>query len=413
MRRNAAPPLALAAALLVMACGRASTTEAPGPPYPGTPPLGSEILRTDGDVIVDGTGTDTGWRWITFADTLCTTATLDAGSYTFGTGPTGLAINWGSEASTDLVIFMQGGGACWDFFTCGGARSLGIDKTASAGPFGPSEFSAGIYGTYPGSWVHRANLPPALVDATVVFLPYCTGDVHGGDAVTTYSPPPFLADLPPITWHHVGHGNVMAFLKRLGATFPTPARLVVSGSSAGGFGTLVNYPAFRWYWPNAKSYLVDDSAPPLIGDAIPATSRTAWYASWNLGESLDRFCAGCRTDLSRGLVELESRYPDDRMALISHLQDLVIRQFFGTFTPSPPYFVPMDAVVFETELSLLGTSVMDPATANAKYFFTNSPTPTAHPSLEDPTQVTTPGAGLEAWLQEMLSDDPGWASASD
>jgi hypothetical protein len=417
--------LLAATALLTLACGGSSGGGAggpPAPPYPGAPPLGVEILRTDGTVINDGAGADTGWRWIPFDDTTCTTATLveaPAGSGTFhyelGTSPTGLAINWGSEASTDLVVYLQGGGACWDFFTCGGARSLGIDKTATAGPFGPAEFAADVHDAYPASWVLRANLPAALTDATIVFVPYCTGDVHGGDRVTTYAPPNVfpLSALPSITWHHVGHANVMAYLARLGATFPAPTRLVVAGSSAGGFGTLANYPAFRWYWPDAKAYLIDDSAPPLIANAIPTATRSGWYASWNLGESLDRFCPECRTDMSRGLAELEARYPDDRIALISHLQDEVIRTFYGTFTLSPPYVVPMPAATFSAQLRLLGTSVLDPATANAKYFFTNSPTPIAHPALQDPGAVTTPGAGLGAWLEEMLSDATTWASAAD
>ena len=37
----------------------------------------------------------------------------------------------------------------------------------------------------------------------------------------------------------------------------------------------------------------------------------------------------------------------------------------------------------------------------------------AHPTLEDPGRVPTPAPGLPAWLEQMLSDDPAWASASD
>jgi len=399
--------LALAVALVSTACGGSPTEEANPPPYSGPPPLGAPILRTEGEAILDGLGAETGWRWIPFSDTVCTDATLVGDAYQFGTSSTGLAVNWGAESSADVVLFLQGGGACWDFVTCGGARSLGVDKTAEAvGPFGPAEFSANVYEPFPSSWLRRANLPPALRDATVVFIPYCTGDVHGGDRVTTYAPPSVIGYLPPITWHHAGHANVMAFLKRLGATFPSPGKLVVAGSSAGGFGTLVNYPAFRWYWPAATGYLLDDSAPPLVGNAVPASTRAGWYASWNLGEALDRFCLDCRTDLSQGIVELASRYPEDRIALVSHLQDEVIRFFYGTVAG------PMDATAFESQLRLLGTSVLD-AFSNAGYFFTNSPTATAHATLGDPTQVTTPAPGLSPWVEQLLSDDPTWSSVSD
>jgi hypothetical protein len=405
---------ALALALSLGACGGAEE-RAPNasPPYPGDPPQGTAILVTEGEAILDGAGADTGWRWILFDDAFCNTATVvGGGDYQFGTATTGLAINWGDPTSTDLVVFLQGGGACWDFVTCGGAHRIDsrLTPTAATGPFGAAEFAANVYERYPNAWVRRANLPPSLAAATIVFVPYCTGDVHAGQRVTTYSPPSYLSYLPAITWHHVGHGNLMAFLARLKPTFPSPGKLVVAGSSAGGFGTLANYPAFRWYWPDARSYLVDDSAPPLIGGAIPATTRSAWYSSWNLGESIGRYCPECPADMSRGLAELASRYPDDRIALICHLQDEVIRFFYGTFLPVP---VAKDAAVFEAELRALGTNVLDPATPNARYFFTNTPTPVAHPALEDPTQVTTPGTGLTPWLEAMFSDSTTWGSATD
>jgi hypothetical protein len=361
--------------------------------------MGAPIARTDGAKIGE-----TGWTWIPFPDTTCTDAVMTSGAYQFSTSSTGLAISWGPETSTDLVVFLQGGGACWDFVTCGGAMSLGIPKIAATGAFGPQQFETDIYERYANSWVRRANLPPSLSDATIVFVPYCTGDVHSGDKVTTYA----FQGLPSITWHHAGHANVLAFLKRLGATFPSPRKLVVAGSSAGGFGSLSNYPAFRWYWPDARAYLVDDSGPPLAGDAIPRTTRDAWYASWNIGASLDAFCPSCAADFSQGLREIERLYPEDRIALLSHLTDLTIREFFGTFTLTQPYLTPMPADSFEAALRSLGT-VMDPATANAKHFFAAGD---GHPTLLDPAGVTTP-VPLEEWLELMLSDSPSWESASD
>jgi hypothetical protein len=392
--------LACLAALppLLQGCGDS------GSPAASTPP-GAAISRTEGAAIA---GAD-GWRWIPFPDSTCTDAVSDpaTGRYTFRTSTTGLAITWGPETSSDLVVFLQGGGACWDWVTCGGAAPL-VDKTAIGGPFGPAEFARDIFAKYPASWIRRENLPPALRDATVVFVPYCTGDVHGGDQVTTY--PPLLPGGAPVTWHHVGHANVLAFLRRLAPTFPSPRKLVVAGSSGGGFGTLANYVTFRDRWPAAKSYLVDDSAPPLIGDAIPASTRAGWYRSWNLGASLDPFCPGCRSDLSQGLRTLLSRYPSDRMALISHLQDAVIRGFYGTLTLTPtPVFGPMPAATFEAELRRLGSTVVDPS-PNGRTFFTQGE---GHPTLEDPGRITTPAPGLPAWLEQMLSDDAGWASLSD
>jgi hypothetical protein len=389
--------LALTSVLLAaIGCGGSSSEPEPTPPP-------APIARTDGTVIPNATE----WRWIPFDDAFCTDATLVGNAYQFGTSPTGLAINWGSISSTDVVVFLQGGGACWDFVTCGGARPLGVDKFASSGPFGPTEFANDIYAAYSNSWIRRVNLPAALAEATIVFVPYCTGDVHAGDKVMTYTSP--IIGLPAITWHHVGHANMEAFLRRLGATFTNPGKVVLAGSSAGGFGSLANYELFRAYWPDAKSYLVDDSGPPLAGDTIPPGTRDAWYASWNMGASLDGFCPGCRTDMSQGLREIAARHPEDRVALLSYLQDDVIRGFFGTYTISPPSFTPMPADTFETALRDLGTTVMAPS-ATQRYFFTLG---TGHPTLLDPPAIATPSPGLAEWLQLMLSDSTSWASAAD
>jgi hypothetical protein len=394
------------AALLpaVLACG-SSGPSAAAPQQQGGP----AISRTEGQGV-DGAP---GWRWIPFPDSTCTDAVADsAGRYAFTTSTTGLAISWGPPSGTDLVVFLQGGGACWDWVTCGGAAPA-VDKTAIGGPFGPGEFARDVFAKYPGSWIRRENLPAALKDATIVFVPYCTGDVHGGDKVTTY--PPLVPGGAPVTWHHVGHANVLAFLRRLGPTFPSPRRLVVAGSSGGGFGALASYVTLRDRWPGAKAYLVDDSAPPLVGDDIPAATRSAWYGSWNLGVSLDGFCPGCRSDLSQGLRDLLARYPADRMALVEHLQDAVIRGFYGTYTlhvsglSLNPELGPMPASTFEAALRRLGTTVLDPS-PNGRYLFSAGD---AHPTLEDPGKVTTPPPGLSAWLEQMLSDDPAWRSVSD
>jgi hypothetical protein len=388
---------AILAAALVTACG--------DPGGAAAPPADRAVGRSEGTVVP---GADD-WRWVPFADAICTDAIPDgSGRYRFGTSTTGLAISWGSAASTDLVIFLQGGGACWEFVTCGGAAPL-VDKTASTGPFGPPEFARDVFDRYPRSWLRRANLPSALRDATIVFVPYCTGDVHGGDRVATYRS--IIPGVDPITWHHVGRANLTAFLRRLGPTFPHPRRLVVAGSSGGAFGALANYPRFRERWPDARTYLVDDSGPPLEGDAIPRSTRDAWYESWDLGASLDGFCPGCRSDFSGTLREIVRRYPGDRVALVSHLQDEVIRGFFGTITILPsPALTPMPAETFAAELRRLGRDVLDPASPNGRFFFA---TGDRHPTLDDPGAIASPPPGLPAWLDLMLSDSPAWVSTSD
>ena len=66
-------------------------------------------------------------------------------------------------------------------------------------------------------------------------------------------------------WHHQGQVNVATILPWIVAAFPASNPLVVSGSSAGGYGALLNYDSFRRAFPAANAILVDDYRPAAGG----------------------------------------------------------------------------------------------------------------------------------------------------
>lgn len=359
--RGAGALLALAtAALLGSACGSApGGTAEPGAPAGASPPRPIAGLEAGA------------WTWIDFPDSAC-----DDGS------PTGIGVSLGT--GPDLVIFLNGGGACWDYLTC---YVLG---TAARGPFGRPQFDALRASVLPDSFLDRELAGNPFRDASLVFVPYCTGDIHGGDHVATY-----VGAGGARAYHHVGHANLLAFLRRLAVTWPSPRRLVVSGASAGGFGAVLNYDAFRAAWPAAASYLVDDSGPPLERGAVSQALLDAWYASWRLDLVLDPLCgAACRTDLSAGLAAVARKYPHDRLALLSSLQDQVISGYYQ-----------IDGGRLEQALGALASDVIDPA-PNARFFFVPG---TTHTMLGAPASFTQ-GVSLLDWLGQQLADDPGWTS---
>ena len=222
---------------------------------------------------------------------------------------TGVAVNPApGGGGGDLFIYFMGGGACWDASTCF------VLNTSVHGPFGQAQWD----GTGAPSVAHaldRARATNPFREASYVFVPYCTGDLHAGSNVATYDV------LGPRMFAHVGRRNVEALLPRLRATLPAPARVVIAGSSAGGFGATLNYDLFRRAYPAARAALVDDAGPFLEGDGIPADERAAWYANWHLGDVVDPLCADCRADLSRLYPALVAKHPQDRMALLTSLQD--------------------------------------------------------------------------------------------
>jgi hypothetical protein len=355
--RRAAVSLLVAA---TVACGGSS---------PGNGPAGSSgASGGDGPA---GPAPGGVWTWVDVAGTTCSDGSA-----------TGFGLSRGDEP--DVVVFMDGGGACWDFTTCFFLR------TAKAGPFQIAEFEA-RRAEFAGTFLDRDDPQNPFRGWTYVFVPYCTGDLHAGDREATYAPGFGLA----ARWAHRGRANVRADLARLVAELPSPRRLVISGASAGGFGSLLQYDAFRSAWPASATFLLDDSGPPLVGDALDPGLRAAWRSAWDLDPLLDEICAACRDDFSRIVPELAGRYPGDRMALLSSLQDQVIRSYFQL--PAPAFEVAVRTMVHDR---------FDPLPSAHAFLVPGED----HALLAKPGAYAAAGVSLAAWLSEMIDGDPAWSS---
>jgi Pectinacetylesterase len=122
---------------------------------------------------------------------------------------------WVREADPEkVVLFFQGGGACFSAETCrvGG----GTSKLTT----GPADDPTGKDGVW--DFDNPAN---PFSEHSFVFVPYCTGDVHLGTKTQAYS--------PEVTIQHKGFVNGSAALDHLVDTFPDATELVVTGESAG------------------------------------------------------------------------------------------------------------------------------------------------------------------------------------
>lgn len=61
----------------------------------------------------------------------------------------------------------------------------------------------------------------------MVHVPYCTGDVYGGDKVATYADP--ARQGAPIIWHHNGLRNTRAVIAWLRDHLPRPTQMLSTG----------------------------------------------------------------------------------------------------------------------------------------------------------------------------------------
>ncbi|MCP4675738.1 MAG: pectin acetylesterase [Deltaproteobacteria bacterium] len=237
----------------------------------------------------------------------------------------------------NLTIYLEPGGACWDYESCTGQSGI----RGAANPDGiPDNFmNLGDYidPAKEGGSVNAAISPVILrphpagdsVDTSSwnkVFIPYCTGDIHSGNKVEVYEDP--TGQEPPLTYHHVGATNIEKVIEYLKTAFPNPEKMFVTGCSAGGTGSLVNYHFFRKALNPGKGYLLNDSGPifPAPGEGNHWPLHQKIRESWNLDYTVDRLIADIPEldfsgDYGQVNEALAQHYPDDILAITLFKRD--------------------------------------------------------------------------------------------
>ena len=137
--------------------------------------------------------------------------------------PTGIGVKPHQIARTDLLIFLEGGGACWDANSCWG---LAPESVYITGGYGAAQLAADpqIPVMLP---FDRGNMSNPFRNMNWVYIPYCTGDVQAGDNIITYT----LAGIDHVT-HHVGYRNLSIDLQHIVVLRPFRALPVTYGSLA-------------------------------------------------------------------------------------------------------------------------------------------------------------------------------------
>jgi hypothetical protein len=271
--------------------------------------------------VVDG-GNNYAWQQIELPGTMCG----DGSQYKFYV--------WDSPSSNNLLLYFEGGGACWDYDTCSGnagilgaAHPNGIPDDYMA-EFEPQYVSPLVNGADPGIPLRPKN-DIATKGWDVVYMPYCTGDVHVGNNVVTYTDP--SGQNPPIVWRHVGYQNTRAALDYLATVFPNINKLLVSGFSAGGTATnAAYYQARRTLEPN-KGYMLNDSGPIFPAPNASYKSRPLHdliTVQWDLQSLYDELPASFDpNDFGSVTDMLAGEFPSDHLAYTGYSSDYNYSRF--------------------------------------------------------------------------------------
>jgi hypothetical protein len=272
---------------------------------------------------------------------------------------------WVREASPKkIVLYLQDGGACFSAETC--ANSDLYNTAVDEGPDG----EGGIF-----DFSDRRN---PFADYSVVYVPYCTGDVHVGDVTKKYA--------RGLTVHHKGYVNGTAALDRMFAAFPGATEVVVIGESAGSIAAPLYAGLVSDRLPDARITVLADGSG-AYPDAKPVNDIVA---AWRNGKSTPAWSFP-------GFFVRSGRHdPDIVFARHDYAYDAKQRSWFALVgLPAPSLLARIDAN--ETKIEDAGVNVLS-------YIAPGDD----HTVLSDGLfyKETVNGVKLVDWVRQLIAHEP-------
>ncbi|MGN6104932.1 MAG: pectin acetylesterase-family hydrolase [Kofleriaceae bacterium] len=212
-----------------------------------------------------------------------------------------------SDKSDNLVVVFEPGGACWDYDSCTGKNGIRGAANPNGLPDSHWELAAFI-----SPFLSRFDDTNPSRDWNMVYVPYCTGDVHTGNKVAEYQ----STGSPDVTFHHEGHAAVQQVVSWIDEEFTSVPKLLVTGCSAGGVGSLVNYKFLRsGVRAVEKAYLLNDSGPVFPSGGYSRPLHSMIRAAWDLDSLQPLLPPGFTLD-DMGTINtaLADEFPNDRLA---------------------------------------------------------------------------------------------------
>jgi hypothetical protein len=199
------------------------------------------------------------WTWTDLPETRCRNGST-----------TGIGVRR-KTGSHKIMLYVDGGGACFSWFTCNFTNPTPL---AVRNKFDYNDFKDYVTGTL----VVPDQLRQGVFDLdhwfnpvdhmNQLFVPYCTGDFHAGNAPNQYVGP----GPAPYELHNqqfVGWNNMTVYLAYINQVFASElaapdAEVVLIGESAGAAGVLFNAHRFAAGLPaHVRLTVISDSAPPF------------------------------------------------------------------------------------------------------------------------------------------------------
>lgn len=303
------------------------------------------------------------------------------------------------------VVYYQGGGACWSYLTC----TLPTAKLEA----GPGDNPAGAS----SGFADLGDPRNPFRDWNAVMVPYCTGDVHWGDAVVDHTQGTG-ANQKSITIHHKGFVNAQVAEKWAREHFVNPDQTFVTGSSAGSYGALVNsLPLQEYVWPSTDFAVVGDAGNGVITQDFLEND----LAKWGIEQNLPDWIPGLNvplTELTAADLYIESAnfYPQNRFASYSTAYDGDSGGQTGFYNvmlnPTNPIewlFWWRASCQWNAEMRALALDAAAQA-PNYRYYIGSGSRHTMWGHDEVYTDTTGNVPTVQNWLTAMLDETPDWVN---
>jgi len=264
-----------------------TTTAAPTTAAPTTVPESSTTTTTTTEPATTG-------EWVVHDADGCVCA--DGSDYQY--------LTWAGDPDK-VVIFLQGGGACFTAETCeigSPAQSFSHDIVADLEAARSGGFRRGLF--------DFDNPENPVGDWSVIYLPYCTGDVFLGNRAHTYS--------DEVTISHTGNLNARKGVEHLLANHPGATHVFVTGSSAGAVPAPLVAGLVAEQYPDADVAALGDGAG---GYGANPVVRGFLNAQWGIADGIPDW------SVADGIDVTTLGAPDNYILAVNQFDNLRVARF--------------------------------------------------------------------------------------
>jgi len=282
--------------------------------------------------------------------------------------------------SDKVMIFLNGGGACWRAAECDPKGKPTYTMTADSA--NDASIRQGIFDV--------ANDANPVRDYTMIYIPYCTGDLHLGTRTVDYE-----KGTRYFAVRHQGAANVEAVLDWVYSNVKNPRVVFVAGLSAGAVPSPVIAAKVARRYPRARVVQLGDAAGGYLAPAVPAL-----LAGWGASDYLQRDAA------YRSLDSAEFTFERLYLAASRAAPRVHFAQYNSAEDATQLYFLSLLGVKNQPLSKLIATNLAQ-ISNGTNWFHSYTAPGKSHTILRSNAMYTTKvdGVVFNDWLTQLLDGE--------